>query len=260
MKAHHTTGTAWNPAGGTQYSAASGPPPPPPAPKGGPPGPPPPPPPAGFFKEAAAAAAPAGGGGGGAAALFAELNALGAAGAATASLKKVQREQMTHKNPALRASSVVPDKTRPAPAGAPAGARAPAAKKPPSTTQNGNKWFIENHVDNRALEAPPPPRAPHHSSVRWTGRCIMVAGCFGRDPLVEGRDPLVDASGAVTAFRRRGRGAWARARDARRVRGAGDRHVGQDRSVHGRLHPLTAAGPPPPFPVLTGQVSSLPPY
>jgi len=157
VKAHHTTGTAWNPAGGTQYSAASGPPPPPPAPKGGPPGPPPPPPPAGFFKEAAAAAAPGGGGGGGAAALFAELNALGAAGAATANLKKVQREQMTHKNPALRASSVVPDKARPAAAGAPAGARAPAAKKPPSTTQNGNKWFIENHVDNRALEAPPRP-------------------------------------------------------------------------------------------------------
>ena len=93
---------------GTDYSAGAAAPKPPPPPAGGPP-PPPPPPPAGFFddvKKNAAAPAP---GGGGAAALFAEINAKGERGV-TSGLKKVSKDQMTHKNPNLRASSVVPDK------------------------------------------------------------------------------------------------------------------------------------------------------
>ena len=150
VKTHHTTGLAWNPRGGSDYSAApaapkAGGPPPPPA--GGPP-PPPPPPPAGFFddikKNAAAPAPPSGG----AAALFAEINAKGAAG--ELGLKKVSKDQMTHKNPALRASSVVPDKVGGAVKPAP-GVKATAAKKPPKIEQQGSKWFIENQDGNRDL-------------------------------------------------------------------------------------------------------------
>eukprot|EP00290_Baffinella_frigidus_P005441 CAMPEP_0180132926 /NCGR_PEP_ID=MMETSP0986-20121125/9256_1 /TAXON_ID=697907 /ORGANISM="non described non described, Strain CCMP2293" /LENGTH=433 /DNA_ID=CAMNT_0022072987 /DNA_START=101 /DNA_END=1402 /DNA_ORIENTATION=+ len=108
VKAHHTTGLAWNPNGGTGYAGSAG-------------------------------------------GLFAELNALGAAGAsATANLKKVQKDQMTHKNPALRASSLVADMSKPAPA-APAGAKAPAAKKAPKFSQNGSKFFIEHYEDDRTL-------------------------------------------------------------------------------------------------------------
>ncbi|KAJ1481881.1 adenylate cyclase associated N terminal-domain-containing protein [Baffinella frigidus] len=120
VKAHHTTGLAWNPNGGT-----------------------------GFFNAPAKPAA-----GGGAGGLFAELNALGAAGAsATANLKKVQKDQMTHKNPALRASSLVADMSKPAPA-APAGAKAPAAKKAPKFSQNGSKFFIEHYEAPAAKTAP----------------------------------------------------------------------------------------------------------
>ena len=41
--------------------------------------------------------------------MFAEINAKGER-VVTSSLKKVSKDQMTHKNPNLRASSVVPDK------------------------------------------------------------------------------------------------------------------------------------------------------
>jgi adenylyl cyclase-associated protein len=74
-------------------AAGSAPPPPPPPP---PPGPPPPPP---------LSPAPAAGGGGGVAAVFAELNR---GSEVTKNLRKVDKSEMTHKNPALRASSTVP--------------------------------------------------------------------------------------------------------------------------------------------------------
>jgi adenylyl cyclase-associated protein len=71
----------------------------PPAASGAPP-PPPPPPPA---LAATSGKAPAGG----AAAVFAELNK---GEAVTQGLRKVDKSQMTHKNPALRAGNVVPDR------------------------------------------------------------------------------------------------------------------------------------------------------
>ena len=75
----------------TPAAAGGAPPPPPPPP---PPGPPPPP---------TGTSAPAAGGG--VAAVFAELN-RGAE--VTKNLRKVDKSEMTHKNPALRASSAVP--------------------------------------------------------------------------------------------------------------------------------------------------------
>lgn len=85
-----------------QYRAASstaaptgGAPPPPPPPPPAPPVAPPPP-------AAASGAAPASGGIG---AVFSELNR---GEDVTKGLRKVDKSEMTHKNPALRASSVVP--------------------------------------------------------------------------------------------------------------------------------------------------------
>ena len=119
---YHTTGLVWNPkvcrllvfsslrlyrtrdqgitveeyqsasAGPTANTGAPPPPPPPP-----PPGPPPPP----------VAAAPAAGG---VAAVFAELNR---GEEVTKGLRKVDKSEMTHKNPALRASGTVPSSTGP---------------------------------------------------------------------------------------------------------------------------------------------------
>ena len=113
VKEYHTTGLVWNPRVCHSYlrilfssypqipqgitidqykassttSGASGPPPPPP-----------PPPP---LSVPANTAPPAGG----AAAVFAQLNR---GEEVTKGLRKVDKSEMTHKNPALRASSVVP--------------------------------------------------------------------------------------------------------------------------------------------------------
>ena len=72
-------------------------------PAAGAPPPPPPPPPPPIVTTPGAAATPSQAGG--AAAVFAELNR---GEDVTKGLRKVDKSEMTHKNPALRASSVVP--------------------------------------------------------------------------------------------------------------------------------------------------------
>merc|ERR1712093_540969 len=71
-------------------------------------------------------------------------------GGVTKGLKKVDKSEMTHKNPELRASGAVPS------AGAgkgPAKAPKPATmqKKPAKTELDGNKWNIENHENERSI-------------------------------------------------------------------------------------------------------------
>ncbi|KIP04798.1 hypothetical protein PHLGIDRAFT_109123 [Phlebiopsis gigantea 11061_1 CR5-6] len=140
---HHTTGLSWNPNGksvseyqasGPPAAAAGGAPPPPP-----PPGPPPPP--------ATAAPTPAAGG---VSAVFAELNR---GEEVTKGLRKVDKSEMTHKNPALRASSIVPSTIG---SGSSVAAKKPlkptkpqalAGKKPTKFVLEGNKWNIE-HFEN----------------------------------------------------------------------------------------------------------------
>ena len=70
--------------------------------------------------------------------VFADLNR---GSSVTAGLKKVDKSQMTHKNPALRSTSVVPDSK--------AVSKTPAAavtktKRPPRKELEGTKWLIEN--------------------------------------------------------------------------------------------------------------------
>ncbi|KAJ7109225.1 cyclase-associated protein [Mycena epipterygia] len=134
---HHTTGLAWNKRGITvaEFNART-------TTGGGAPPPPPPPPPA---------AAPSAPGGGGAAAVFAELNR---GEEVTKGLRKVDKSEMTHKNPALRASSVVPSST---------GATAPkkpikpskpsslSGKKPAKFALEGKNWSIEYQENESSL-------------------------------------------------------------------------------------------------------------
>jgi len=124
VKAHHTTGLVWNSKGGDLKSAAATTAP--------------------ARSQAPAAAAPPPSQASPTGSLFSELNR---GGNITAHLKHVDKSQMTHKNPELRASSVVKAEAG-KPAAAPSFAKGPA-KLPPRTQQEGNKWVVENHVDAR---------------------------------------------------------------------------------------------------------------
>ncbi|QRW00655.1 adenylyl cyclase-associated protein 1 [Ceratobasidium sp. AG-Ba] len=138
---HHTTGLAWNPKGGdaTQFKATS----PASAPTGGapPPPPPPPPPPADFGAPPAPAPAATG-----VSAVFAELNR---GEEVTKGLRKVNKDEMTHKNPTLRASGMVPASNTPGKK--PSKPLKPASlstKKPPKMELSGIKWAIENYEND----------------------------------------------------------------------------------------------------------------
>lgn len=118
-------------------SAAGAPPPPPP------PGPPPPPM---IIDEKPAAAADAGSLG----AVFSELNK---GSEVTKGLRKVTADQMTHKNPSLRAGATVPTRSDSASSISSNRGKSPVpskkpkpesmrTKKPPVKKLDGNKWLI----------------------------------------------------------------------------------------------------------------------
>ncbi|KAH9038989.1 adenylate cyclase associated N terminal-domain-containing protein [Lactarius pseudohatsudake] len=137
---YHTTGLVWNAKGISifEYKASA-------AAAGGAPPPPPPPPP-----TLPPASAPATGGG--VAAVFAELN-RGAE--VTKNLRKVDKSEMTHKNPALRASSTVPNTVVSTTASKkpirPAKPQALMGKKPAKFALEGNKWAVEYQENEGAL-------------------------------------------------------------------------------------------------------------
>ncbi|ORY50293.1 hypothetical protein BCR33DRAFT_694806 [Rhizoclosmatium globosum] len=146
VKKHHTTGVAWNPRGGDAKAAASAAPAAAaPAPSAG--GPPPPPPaPSAAQLEAlgggASKPSPAAAVGN----LFAALNKEGL----TSGLRKVDKSEMTHKNPELRGTSVVPATEKPGTDTALTAAVAPkaaAARGPPKLALEGNKWVVENQFN-----------------------------------------------------------------------------------------------------------------
>ncbi|CAO3663185.1 unnamed protein product [Umbelopsis ramanniana] len=160
VKEHHRTGLVWNPNGENPESAfskvssqpsgsdvptptATAPPPAPAPSAGGPPPPPPPPPVMTDFEDASAKAAPSTTG---ASAIFAELNK---GESVTSGLRKVDKSQMTHKNPSLRAGGTVSEdavkKTRPPTPNKPGKY---VLKKPAKTELQGNKWVVENHEGN----------------------------------------------------------------------------------------------------------------
>lgn len=101
----------------------------------GPPPPPPPPPPAAAPSNAAKSTNPAD--------VFAELNK---GEAVTQGLRKVDKSEMTHKNPALRGSAPPMARTESSSsAKKPTKPSKPAAlsgKKPPKFALEGNKWLI----------------------------------------------------------------------------------------------------------------------
>ncbi|KAI0099927.1 adenylate cyclase associated N terminal-domain-containing protein [Nemania sp. FL0031] len=151
VKQYFPNGIPWNPRGESagqvaktiSTSGAAAPPPPPPA--GGAPPPPPPPPPS-FVLPPADAQADAAPGPSAFGAVFDEINR---GGDVTKGLRKVDKSQMTHKNPSLRAGSTVSDPD-PSTRGKSAPGKKPKpesmrVKKPPKKELDGNKWTIENY-------------------------------------------------------------------------------------------------------------------
>ncbi|KAF7190097.1 Adenylyl cyclase-associated protein [Pseudocercospora fuligena] len=201
IKKHYPTGVTWNSAGVDAAQAlrdidekptANGvpapaptqggapPPPPPPLPNFDNQAPPPPPPPG---------APPASKGAGDMGAVFDQLNR---GEAVTAGLKKVDKSQMTHKNPSLRANSTVPDK------GDINRSRSPGPEikpKPTSMRQNstashksqqkregkkeldGNKWLIENFDS---------PSGPIEVDVEIT-QSILITKCKNTTIILKGK-------------------------------------------------------------------------
>ncbi|KAG5360200.1 Adenylyl cyclase-associated protein [Yarrowia sp. B02] len=164
VKEFHTTGPTWKPNGipveeaiKTQSKSAAPAPAAaaPPATSGGPPPPPPPPPPpASIYEVDSAPAAPSGGMG----AVFADLSK---GEAVTAGLRKVDKSEMTHKNPELRKQQdpvgASGKAARPLPPKKPgslskASPAAPAAKqRPPKTELLDTKWFVENYEGDQNI-------------------------------------------------------------------------------------------------------------
>ncbi|KAI5238183.1 hypothetical protein E4T43_07593 [Aureobasidium subglaciale] len=175
IRAHYPAGVTWNPQGmdlakalkdaSTDSAPASQSAPAPPGAAGGPP-PPPPPPPLPTFDNAppppppgpAPAAKSAGGDMG---AVFDQLNR---GESVTSGLRKVDKSEMTHKNPSLRAGSTVTDRKesqdgitrsrsrgpelKPKPDSIRGkGIAQPTPKKDPKKELDGNKWIIENFED-----------------------------------------------------------------------------------------------------------------
>jgi adenylyl cyclase-associated protein len=139
------SGSASGPASaGPSGTAAAAPP----APSAGGPPPPPPPPPPPYIAEdnddkPAQAAT-------GAAAVFAEINK---GTSVTANLRKVDKSEMTHKNPNLRAGSTVAAPTSPKRQGPPTPNKPDkyTLKKAAKTSLETNKWVVENHENNHEV-------------------------------------------------------------------------------------------------------------
>lgn len=80
--------------------------------------------------------------------MFSELNK---GEAVTKGLRKVDKSQMTHKNPSLRAGSTVPDSDASGRAKSPAPGKKPKpesmrVKKPSKKELEGNKWTIVSNT------------------------------------------------------------------------------------------------------------------
>lgn len=132
-------------SGSSSSSSIPSPPTAPAAP--GPPGPPPPPSAPGAVSAPTAPKSKAAAGD--MSAVFGDLNK---GGDVTKGLRKVDKSEMTHKNPSLRSSSVVAATDSASPS-APSIPKKPTAlaKKPAKKELDGTKWTVENFENDREI-------------------------------------------------------------------------------------------------------------
>ncbi|KAI5359232.1 putative cyclase-associated protein CAP/septum formation inhibitor MinC [Septoria linicola] len=199
IKKHYPTGVTWNSAGvdpaqamrdideapTTNGTAA-------PAPPAGGAAPPPPPPPLPNFDNVPPPPPPPGGApipaksGSDMGAVFDQLNR---GESVTSGLKKVDRSQMTHKNPSLRASSAVPGEISRSKSPGPEIKPKPGSLRQNSTSSpkaapkqgkkelDGNKWLIENFDS---------PSAPIEVEVSMT-QSILISKCKNTTIILKGK-------------------------------------------------------------------------
>ena len=163
VKQHYASGVTWNNQNGIdpqealdqvrsgqtpqspQPSAASAPPPPPPLPSFDGPPPPPLPPNVVFSKSNSAD-------------MGAVFNQISRGSDVTSGLRKVDKSEMTHKNPSLRGAAPIPPAPTRSSSQTSSRGKSPMpgkkpkpesmrTKKPPKRELEGNKWLIE-HYDN----------------------------------------------------------------------------------------------------------------
>ncbi|PFH52429.1 hypothetical protein AMATHDRAFT_46293 [Amanita thiersii Skay4041] len=175
VEEYNPTGLSWNPKvnpdsiginleefqSKTAVSAAASAPPPPP----------PPPPPMAAQPSTAGTA-------GGVAAVFAELNR---GEEVTKGLRKVDKSEMTHKNPALRAGNTVPAAAPSSPVKRPAKPSKPqalAGKKPSKFALEGNKWLVEYYEN---------PGSPLVITEGEINNVVNIFGCKKTTVVIKGK-------------------------------------------------------------------------
>ncbi|KAI9894047.1 MAG: hypothetical protein M1814_004817 [Vezdaea aestivalis] len=192
IRKYHKDGVTWN-AKGVDAEAAlkevqNGPkaaPATPSAPgSNGPSPPPPPPPPLPTFdlNTGPPGKSTAKGGDASMGDVFSQLN-QGAS--VTSGLRKVEKSEMTHKNPSLRAGGTVPTRSdsgssrgkSPAPPGKKPKPESMRTRKPPRCELDGNKWIVENY-DGEAQPVTIKASLSHH---------IMISRCSKTVVIVEGK-------------------------------------------------------------------------
>lgn len=161
---------AQTPKASNHQTSAGGPPPPPPPPlpvfdENGIPGPPPPPPVGGASK------------GGDMGAVFDQLNQ---GENVTRGLRKVDKSEMTHKNPSLRAAAPQRSDSQTSLSSARSKSPMPAkkpeslkGKKPGKKELDGNKWIVENFdsIGNDIIEIPA--ELNHSILISKCNKCIV---------------------------------------------------------------------------------------
>lgn len=220
VKEHYATGLTWNNNGIDaedalkQVQAGSAAPTPRASvavPGGGPPPPPPPPLPSAEQLNGGPPPPPlpssgAGAKGGDMSQVFSQLNQ---GESVTSGLRKVDKSEMTHKNPSLRAASTVPQRSSsqsssgrgksPIPARKPESLK---AKKPSRKELDGSKWIVENfeNTGNDIIEIPA--ELNHSILISRCSKCVIkvvgkanaisVDNCSGLSILVESLVSSID--------------------------------------------------------------------
>jgi adenylyl cyclase-associated protein len=157
VKKQHTTGLVWNPKGGNAKAASASPA----ATAAAAPAP----------AAAAATPAPAPAAAAGGAPTAGLFSALNRGEAVTGGLKKVDKSQMTHKNPELRATSVVQAKevtSKDLERSKAAGTGTGVPSGPPKLELVGNKWTVEYQKDNKDIQI----TETENKQVVYVYRCV----------------------------------------------------------------------------------------
>lgn len=95
----------------------------------------------------------------------------------TAGLRKVDKSEMTHKNPSLRAGSTAPERSSSVRGKSPAPSKKPKpesmrARKPPRKDLEGNKWLVENFEgSDEIIEIPA--QQNHSILITRCNKCIV---------------------------------------------------------------------------------------